>query len=138
MKKALCALLALAMLLTASATAAGRLAEALMIYEDYDGNRAEQTIDDAATLKEIESMLLRAAKHPAQLEGCTLNCTLFCLLPDGDIVDFAVATDGCPYIVNNIDGQVYALESADQQRLKEIFDVIYEGMGYDAADILNW
>ena len=138
MKRAICALLALAMLLAGSAMAAPRLAEALMIYEDYDGNRAEQTVDTAAELEEIEAMLLRAAKHPAQLDGCTLNTTLFCILPDGDIVDFAVATDGCPYIVNNVDGKVYAMETDDLARLKEIFDVVYEGMGYDAADILGW
>lgn len=138
MKRMICALMALALLLGAAATAEGRIAEALMIYEDYDENRAEQTVDDAATLNELEDMLLRAAKHPAELEGCTLNSTLFCMLPDGELIDFAVATDGCPYIVNNISGQVYALEDADYQRLREIFDVVYAGMGYDAGDILAW
>lgn len=137
MKKWICALLAL-MLMAMPALAESRLAEAVMIYEDYDDNHLEQTIEDSATLEEIEGMLLRASRHPAQLEGCTLNITLLCMLPDGDIVDFAVATDGCPYIVSNTTGDVYEMEDDDLERFHEIFDVVFQGMGYDASDFFIW
>ena len=68
MKKWICALLAL-MLMAMPALAESRLAEAVMIYEDYDDNHLEQTIEDSATLEEIEGMRalvtdIKNAGHP--------------------------------------------------------------------------
>ena len=135
----ICALLAALMLLGASAVAEGqKLTEALMIYEDYDGNREEQTVLDEETLSELQDMLLRARKNKAQLENCTMNCTLFCTMEDGALYDFAVATDGCPYITDKTAGQTYRLSDEDDARLWEIFDIVQEAMGYDAAWVLNW
>ena len=140
MKRWICALLAVALLaLSVPALAAGSgLKEVIMVYEDYDGNRAEQTIDDEATLTELVEMLKRAKKNPGQLDGCTMNSTLFCVLPSGEIYDFAVATDGCPYITDMVADQTYRLEDADRERLWEIFDLVQETMGYDANSVLNW
>ena len=140
MKRWICALLAVALLaLSVPALAAGSgLKEVIMVYEDYDGNRAEQTIDDEATLTELVEMLKRAKKNPGQLDGCTMNSTLFCVLPSGEIYDFAVATDGCPYITDMVADQTYRLEDADRERLWEIFDLVQEVMGYDAATVLGW
>ena len=139
MKRIVCALLAAALLATgASALAAAKLTEITMLYEDYDGNREEQTVVDEATLKELQDMLLRASRNPAELDGCTMNCTLLCTVDDGDIRDFAVATDGCPFITDSITGKTYRLEDADRDRLWEIFDLVQEVMGYDAAAVLNW
>lgn len=139
MKRLICMLLAVSLLaMSASALAAGKLTEVIMIYEDYDGHRAEQTVNDAETLKELEDMLLRASKHKAELENCTMNSTLFCMLEDGTIYDFAVATDGCPYITRNDKNQTYRLEDADHIRFWEIFDLVQEEMGYDAALVLDW
>ena len=84
-----------------------------MIYEDYDGHRAEQTVNDDETLKELEAMLTRAKKNPAELDNCTMNCTLFCTTKDGEIFDFAVATDGCPYITDRGTDKTYRLTDAD-------------------------
>ena len=135
----ICTLLAALMLLGASAVAEGqKLTEALMIYEDYDGNREEQTVLDEETLSELQDMLLRARKNKAQLENCTMNCTLFCTMEDGALYDFAVATDGCPYITDKTADQTYRLSDEDDARLWEIFDIVQETMGYDAAWVLNW
>ncbi len=135
----ICTLLAALMLLGASAVAEGqKLTEALMIYEDYDGNREEQTVLDEETLSELQDMLLRARKNKAQLENCTMNCTLFCTMEDGALYDFAVATDGCPYITDKTADQTYRLSDEDDARLWEIFDIVQEAMGYDAAWVLNW
>ena len=140
MKRWICALLAIALLaLSVPALAAGSgLKEVIMVYEDYDGNRAEQTIDDEATLTELVEMLKRAKKNPGQLDGCTMNSTLFCVVPSGEIYDFAVATDGCPYITDMDNNKTYTLSEADQARLWEIFDLVQETMGYDANSVLNW
>lgn len=140
MKRWICALLAAALLaLSVPALAAGSgLKEVIMVYEDYDGNRAEQTIDDEATLTELAEMLKRAKKNPGQLDGCTMNSTLFCVVPSGEIYDFAVATDGCPYITDMDNNKTYTLSEADQARLWEIFDLVQETMGYDANSVLNW
>lgn len=139
MKRLICALLAALMLLGASALADGlKLTEAMMIYEDYDGNREEQTVLDEATLQELQDMLERAKQHKAQLENCTVNSTLFCTLENGAMFDFAVATDGCPYITDKSTDQTYRLSDEDRDRLWEIFDLVQEAMGYDAALVLNW
>lgn len=140
MKRWICALL-LAALMALPATALAdqaKLKEVLMIYEDYDGNRAEQSVDDAATLKELEDMLVRARKNRAELENCTMNSSLFCMVESGEIFDFAVATDGCPYITDRNTDKTYRLTDEDQARLWEIFDLVQETMGYDASMVLNW
>ena len=137
MKRLICALLAGLLALSASAMAAGRLTEATMIYEDYDGQRCEQTVVDNATLKEIQDMLERAAKNKGTLENCTMNSTLFCYVGE-KIYDFAVAPDGCPYIVNLDNNVTYRLSDEDRERLWEIFDLVQETMGYDAALVLDW
>ena len=139
MKRMFAALLALCMLLLcASALAEAKLAEVQMIYEDYDENYANQTVTDEATLAELEAMLQRARKNPGELDNCTMNCTLLCTAKDGAIYDFAVATDGCPFIMDRETEKVYALSEEDQTRLWEIFDLIQETMGYDAAFVLDW
>lgn len=139
MKRFMAALLALCvMALGASALAEARLSEAQMLYEDYDGNQANQSVSDEATLEELEGILLRARQNPAELEGCTMNCTLLCTLPSGEIYDIAVATDGCPYITDVAADKTYRMEDDDQTRLWEIFDLIRETMGYDAALVMGW
>ncbi len=137
MKRLICALLAGLLALSASAMAAGKLTEVTMIYEDYDGQRCEQTVVDNATLKEIQDMLERAYNNKASLENCTMNSTLFCYVGD-KIYDFAVATDGCPYITRLDSNVTYRLTDEDRDRLWEIFDLVQETMGYDAAQVLNW
>lgn len=139
MKRLICALLAALLALSASAMAESlKLTEALMIYEDYDGNHEEQTVLDEETLQELQDMLLRAKKNKAELENCTVNSTLFCTMDNGAIYDFAVATDGCPYITDKNTDQTYRLTDEDRERLWEIFDLVQEAMGYDAALVLNW
>ena len=139
MKRMIAALLALGMLaLGASALAETRLSEVQMVYEDYDENFANQTVDDPQVLEEIEAMLTRARKNPAQLDGCTMNSTLLCTLKSGEIYDFAVATDGCPFITDRETDKTYRLTDEDQARLWEIFDLIQDTMGYDAALVLDW
>ena len=139
MKRMFAALLALCLLaLCASALAEAKLTEVQMIYEDYDENYANQTVTDAATLAELEAMLQRARKNPGELDNCTLNCTLLCTANDGALYDFAVATDGCPFIVDRQTEKVYTLSEEDQARLWEIFDLIQETMGYDAASVFDW
>ena len=139
MKRLVCALLIALMLLSSAAMAEShKLTEVLMIYEDYDGNREEQTVLDEATLQELQDMLMRARQNKAELENCAVNSTLFCKLENGEIYDFAVATDGCPYITDKRDNQTYRLTDEDRDRLWEIFDLVQEVMGYDAALVLNW
>ncbi|MBR1821649.1 MAG: hypothetical protein IJ769_08510 [Clostridia bacterium] len=139
MKKLICALLALCLLaLSASALAEAKLSEVQMIYEDYDENYANQTVDDADTLQEIEAMLLRARRNPSEETAGTMNCTLLCTTRDGVIYDFAVATDGTPYIIDRENEKTYRLTDEDQARLWEIFDLIQDTMGYDAALVLDW
>ena len=137
MKRLICMLLLVGMLAVASAQAA-KLTEAIMIYEDYDGNRAEWTVSDEDELKELQDMLLRARDNKATLENCTMNCTLMCRIDGEDIIDFAVATDGCPYIVDRDTEQAYRLTDEDQTRLWEIFEQIKEAMGYDASLFMDW
>lgn len=134
LKKLICALL-LAGLLAASlgALAAAKMTEATMIYEDYDGNRCEQTVLDDDTLQELQDMLLRAKKNSAELENCTLNSTLFCRFGEDKVYDFAIATDGCPFLVDNAANKTYRFSDADQARLWEIFDLVQDTMGYDAS-----
>ena len=138
MKRFLAALLVCALALCASALADTRLSEVQMLYEDYDGNQANQTVADEATLEELEQMLMRARKTPGELEGCTMNCTLLCTLDNGEIYDIAVATDGCPYITDMTTDKTFTLTEEDQARLWEIFDLIQETMGYDAAVVMGW
>lgn len=139
MKRMISALLALSMLaMGSSALAAAKLTKVQMDYQDYDGQEATQFVEDEATLKELEAMLTRAKKNPAELDNCTMNCTLFCTTSDGEMYDFAVATDGCPYIMERESEKVYALTEDDQNRLWEIFDLIQETMGYDASWLLDF
>ena len=138
MKKMICALFLIGVLIACLTAHAAQLSEAIMIYEDYDGNRAEWTVSDEAELEELKDILMRAKGNKATLENCTMNCTLLCKLEGGDIVDFAVATDGCPYITNMDNEQTYRLSDADQARLWEIFDQIQAAMGYDASVFMEW
>ena len=74
MKRLICLLLAVGLLSACSgALAASKMTEATMIYEDYDGNRSEQTVVDDGTLQELQDMLLRAKKNKGELENCTMN-----------------------------------------------------------------
>ena len=134
MKKIICALLLAALLATsATALAEARLTEATMIYEDYDGNHSDWTVNDDAELKELAEMLMRAKKNKAQLENCTMNCTLLCKVDGETIIDFAVATDGCHYITEQSSNATYRLADEDWDRLWEIFEQVQEAMGYDAS-----
>lgn len=134
MKRLICALLLASLLAGATgALAAAKMTDATMIYEDYDGNRCEQTVLDDATLQELQDILLRAKKNKAELENCTLNSTLYCRFGEDKLYDFAIATDGCPYLVDNAANKTYRMSDADQARLWEIFDLVQNAMGYDAA-----
>ena len=128
-----CALLAC----SASALAAGRLQEAFMIYEDYSGNRVEQSMTDEALLEELAELLLRTAKNPVEREDHPMNCTLFCMTAE-DIYDFACATDGSPYITDRNTDITYQLDEEDRVRLWEIFDEVYFGMGFEASAVWDW
>lgn len=134
----LCALVICLALMSVSALADGKLSEAILIYEDYDGNRAEQTVDEVSVLNEIEAMLTRASKNPAELDGCTMNCTLFCMLKSGEIYDFAIATDGCPFLTDLNSTNTYAFTGGDEARFWEIYDVVADTMGYNAGDIWDF
>ena len=141
MKRLICALLALSLLaLGASALAELKLSEVQMIYEDYDENYANQTVDDEQTLAELQAMLQRAQKNPSEETAGTMNCTLLCTDRDGAIYDFAVATDGTTYITDGQSHKTYQLDDEDMERLWEIFDLVRDTMGYDAAQVLdlNW
>ena len=136
MKRFMAALLVCALALCASALADTRLSEVQMLYEDYDGNQANQTVADEATLEELEQMLMRARKTPGELEGCTMNCTLLCTLDNGEIYDIAVATDGCPYIYSELTKTAYSLGD-DYDAFWAIFGQVREGMGFDASSFFD-
>lgn len=133
--RTVCAVLVL--LALALPAQAASLEKAWMEYEDYSGNGAEQQVEDPQVLEELEKILLTARDNPDQLDGCTLNCTLFCMTPDGNIYDFACATDGCPFIQSVSNGKVYNL-GMDYERFWEIFASVREGMGYDASEVFEW
>ena len=136
-KKILCAALLLVMAAGIVGAQAASLKRAWMEYEDYSGNRAEQSIEDEKTLQELSKILMRAKGNKAKLEGCTVNCTLFCMTESGNIYDFACATDGCPYIQSRSSGDTYTL-GVDYQRFWEIFSDIQGGMGLEASAVFNW
>jgi len=137
LKRMICVLLVAGLMACAATAQAATLERAWMEYEDYSGNRAEQTIEDAKTLDELGKILARAKKNKAELDGCTVNCTLFCMTKDGTIYDFACATDGCPYIQNRDSDATYTL-GLDYQRFWEIFGEIQSGMGFDANSVFVW
>ena len=138
MRRMLSALLAAALLTALGAVAqAAALTDAWMEYEDYSGNRAEQSIASSDDLKVLEKILNRAKDNPAQLDGCTLNCTLFCMSENGDIYDFACATDGCPFIQSRDTDKVYTL-GVDYQDFWELFSDIQAGMGFEASSVFDW
>ena len=137
MKRLICALLIGALALCTPALAAAKLSTAWMVYEDYSGNRAEQNVEDADLLKELEAILRRAFKNPTTMEENTVNCTLFCMTVDGDIYDFACATDGSPYIQNRTNNDTYTL-GEDYDRFWEIFTIVREAMGVDASEVWDW
>lgn len=132
MKKWLCALLVAALLAAGSALAAG-ITEATLIYEDYDGAHVQQTVSDAALLKELQQILARAKKNPVGEVEHTMNCTLMCITNE-DILDFAVATDGSAFIVDNATEQTYAVNADDMDRLWEIYDQVNAGLGVEADE----
>ena len=134
-KRILCAALLIALAACVPAQAS-RLEQAWMTYEDYSGNRAEQTVTDEATLDEIEEILTSAYSSPAQMEECTLNCTLFVQVKNGDIYDFACATDGCPFIQNRDTDQAYTLGD-DFTRFWDIFWQVRQGMGLEASQVFG-
>ena len=136
-RKIVCLALALVLSMGLLSAQAATLKRAWMEYEDYSGNRAEQSVSDEKTLKELTKILLRANDNKAKLDGCTVNCTLFCMTESGRIVDFACATDGCPYIQNRANGDTCNL-GVDYQRFWEIFSKIRDGMGLEASAVFNW
>ena len=136
-RKIVCLALALVLSMGLLSAQAATLKRAWMEYEDYSGNRAEQSVSDEKTLKELTKILLRAKDNKAKLDGCTVNCTLFCMTESGRIVDFACATDGCPYIQNRANGDTYNL-GVEYQRFWEIFSKIRDGMGLEASAVFNW
>ena len=137
MKKLMCAILLLVMAVGLMSAQAATLKRAWMEYEDYSGNRAEQSVEDEKTLNELTKIMKRAKGNRAKMDGCTVNCTLFCMTETGDIYDFACATDGCPYIQNRANNDTYTL-GVDYQRFWEIFSGIRDGMGVDASSVFNW
>ena len=137
MKKLLCAALVLVMAMGLVSAQAASLKRAWMEYEDYSGNRAEQTVTDEKLLSELSKILMKAKGNKAKLDGCTVNCTLFCMTESGNIYDFACATDGCPFIQNRADSGTYNL-GVNYQRFWEIFSEIRDGMGVDASSVFNW
>ena len=137
MKRILCALLLVGLLASLMAAHADQLERVWMEYEDYSGVRSEQAIEDAKTLEELEKILQRASRNRAELEGCTVNCTLFCMTKDGTIYDFACATDGCPYIQNRDTDDTYNL-GVDYQRFWEIFSDVRDGMGFEASSVFDF
>ena len=137
LKKIVCFALVLVLSMGLLSAQAATLKRAWMEYEDYSGNRAEQSVTDEKTLQELSKILLRAKGNRAKRDGCTVNCTLFCMTESGRIVDFACATDGCPYIQNRANGDTCNL-GVDYQRFWEIFSKIRDGMGLEASAVFNW
>ena len=134
MKRTLCILLlAIFAVLALPAYAQSKLTEATMIYEDYDGNHADWTVNDDEELDELVDMLTRAKKNRATLDNCTMNCTLLCKVGEETLISFAVATDGCPFVTDQESGRTYRLEEDDWARLWQIYEQIQDAMGYDAA-----
>ena len=139
MKRWICMLLLVGLLaLPGWASASARLTEATMIYEDYDGNHADWTVNDEDELAELEDMLQRAKDNRAQPDNCTMNCTLLCRAGNETVVAFEVATDGCPFVTEMNRGVTYSLNEDDWARLWQIFEQIQEAMGYDASQVLDW
>ena len=130
-------LCALALPFAAQAEEVPLMSEATLIYEDYDGNRAEQTVVANDELLELEGILLRARNNPTELSGNTMNSTLLCIMPD-DIYDFAIATDGTACITELSSADSFLMEDQDLVRFWEIFDVVADTMGYNASDIWEW
>ena len=139
MKRLICALLALCLAaLGTCALAESHLSEIQMIYEDYDGQAANETVTDPEVLEEIENMLLRARMNPTDPDGATMNCTLLCTNESGEIYDFAIATDGRAFVADLTTGKTYLLPEEDLDRLWEIFPLVYDAMGIDAAMFMDW
>ena len=136
MRLKMMAMLLLAVLALAVPAHAAQMMQAWMVYEDYSGTRVEQVISDANQIEELEDILITARSNPAKLKGCTMNCTLFCQTQDGEIYDFACATDGCGYIQNLDDKKVYDL-SGDYDRFWAMFAKVQAGMGIEAGDVLG-
>ena len=136
MKKWICALL-LAALLLAPAALAATIIEATMVYEDDDGNRVEQSVTSRELLGEIQEILAEAKRNPVAEIHHTMNSTLMCVTED-DVVDFAVATDGSAFIIDNTTEKPYAVGADDMDRLWEIFDEVNAGMGIEAEDAFAW
>ena len=136
MNRLVCAILLVGLLAMGLSAQAAGIERAWMEYEDYSGNRLEQSIESEKTLSELEKILNRARQNPAELEDCTVNCTLFCMV-DGEIYDFACATDGCPYIQSRDNSKTYTL-GVDYQRFWEIFSQVRDGMGYEASSVFDW
>ena len=133
MKKLICALLLAALLALPVSALAAAITEATLIYEDYDGDHVQQTVTDQALLAEIQAILARAKKNPVGAIEHTMNCTLMCVT-DSDIVDFAVATDGSAFVVNNATEQAYAVNADDMDRLWAIYDRVDAGKGIEADE----
>ena len=134
LKRLICAMLLVGLLAaTVGALAAGRMTDATMIYEDYDGQRCEQTVVENDTLQELQDMLQRARKNKVDEVNTTMNCTLFCRFGDDKLFDFAIATDGSAYMSDMGTGSFYRFTDDDLERLWEIFDLVQETMGYDAS-----
>ena len=138
MNKLICIALLVALMLSVTAVAhAAAFERAWMEYEDYSDGRAEQSVEDPDALIRLEEILLRAKDNPADLDGATINCTLFCMTPDGEIFDFACATNGTPIIVNGSTGKVYSL-TTDYDAFWDIFHEVRDGMGFDAASFFDF
>lgn len=136
-KKLICLVMIMVLAAAFASAQAATLKRAWMEYEDYSGNRAEQTIDDAKLLSELSKILMKAKDNKAKLDGCTVNCTLFCMTESGNIYDFACATDGCPFIQNRANNDTYTL-GVNYQRFWEIFSGIRDGMGVEGSAVFNW
>ena len=136
-KRMICIALLMTILAALAGAQAASITRAWMEYEDYSGNRAEQSVEDEKQLAELEKILKRAKGHPAKLDDCTVNCTLFCMTRSGEIFDFACATDGCPYIQNRANDDTYTL-GVDYQRFWEIFSDIQSGMGMEGSLVFSW
>ena len=133
MKKRICALMLAALLAMTAPALADAINEATLIYEDYDGNHAQQTITDRILLEEIQAILSRARQNPVEDIEHTMNSTLMCVT-DSDIIDFSVATDGSAFIINNATEQAYAVNADDMDRLWAIYDQVDASKGIEADE----